>query len=94
MTNYPESGRSVWWAAAAGQPLGRAAGHLHKTMKCRKRPKRRDGQIYHEGPSINDVYTPLEGEGSWKSRHGKGGCINFILQISSKCGQGGGGQPI
>ena len=29
------------------------------------------------------------GGGSWKSGHSKGGCVNFILQISSKCGQGG-----
>ena len=28
------------------------------------------------------------GGGSWKSRCSKGGCVNFILQISSKCGQG------
>ena len=31
------------------------------------------------------------GEGSWKSGRSKGGCVNFILQISSKCGQGGEG---
>ena len=29
--------------------------------------------------------------GSWKSGRSKGGCVNFILQISSKCGQGGRG---
>ena len=34
------------------------------------------------------------GRGSWKSRRIKGGCVAFILQISSKCGQGGGGQKI
>ena len=27
---------------------------------------------------------------SWKSGHSKGGCVNLILQISSKCGQRGG----
>ena len=31
------------------------------------------------------------GGGSWKSGHSKGGCVNFILQISSKCRQGGEG---
>ena len=31
------------------------------------------------------------GGGSWKSGHSKGGCVNCILQISSKCGQGGEG---
>ena len=28
------------------------------------------------------------GGGSWKSGRSKGGSVNFILQISSKCGQG------
>ena len=33
------------------------------------------------------------GRGLWKSGHSKGGCVNFILKISSTCGQGGeGGQ--
>ena len=27
------------------------------------------------------------GRGSWKSGHSRGGCVNSILQISSKCGQ-------
>ena len=31
------------------------------------------------------------GRSSCKSRHSKGGCVNFILQTSSKCGQGGRG---
>ena len=26
--------------------------------------------------------------GSWKSGRSKGSCVNFMLQISSKCGQG------
>ena len=38
-----------------------------------------------------DMMSSSEGErGSWKSRHSKGGCLNFMLQISSKCGQGEG----
>ena len=45
----------------------------------------------HKGPSINDVRTQ-GGRGSWKSRCSKGGCVNFIVSINSKCGQGGGGQ--
>ena len=32
--------------------------------------------------------------GSLKCGWSKGGCVNLILQISSKCGQGGGGQKI
>ena len=32
------------------------------------------------------------GGGSWKSGHSKGGCVNIVLQISSNCGQGGGGR--
>ena len=31
------------------------------------------------------------GGGSWKSGRSRGGCVNSILQISSKCGQGGRG---
>ena len=34
------------------------------------------------------------GGGSWKSGCGKGGCLNFIALIRSKCGQGEGGQNI
>ena len=37
-----------------------------------------------------DMMSVLEG-GSWKSGRSTGGCVNFILQISSKCGQGGEG---
>ena len=28
------------------------------------------------------------GGGSWKSGHSKGGCVNFVVEISSKYGQG------
>ena len=39
-----------------------------------------------------DMMSASEGGGgSWKSGRSKGGCVNFILQISSKCGQGGEG---
>ena len=39
-----------------------------------------------------DMMSASEGGGgSWKSGRSKGGCVNFILQISSKCGQGGRG---
>ena len=32
----------------------------------------------------------MQREGDWpKSRHSKGGCINLLLEISSKCRQGG-----
>ena len=35
------------------------------------------------------MMSALEGGGgSCKSGRSKGGCMNFILQISSKCGQG------
>ena len=35
------------------------------------------------------------GEGGWpKSRHSKGGCVDFILYFWPKCGQGGGGCKI
>ena len=37
-----------------------------------------------------DMMSASEGEGAWKSGRSKGGCGNFTLQISSKCGQGGG----
>ena len=37
------------------------------------------------------MMSALKGGGSWKSGRSKGGCVNFILQISSKCGQGGEG---
>ena len=41
------------------------------------------------------MMSALEGGGgSWKSGCSEGGCVNFILQISSKCRQGGGGQKI
>ena len=33
------------------------------------------------------------GRGSWKSACSKGGCVNFLLQFRSKCGQGGKGTP-
>ena len=33
-------------------------------------------------------------ERSWKSKRSKGGCVNSIVQIRSKCGQKGGGQKI
>ena len=35
-----------------------------------------------------------EGGWSWKRGRSKGGCINYMLQISSKCRQGGGGPKI
>ena len=38
-----------------------------------------------------DMMSASEGEGAWKSGRSKGSCGNFILQISSKCGQGGRG---
>ena len=34
------------------------------------------------------------GGGSWNSGSSKGGCLNFILHICSKCGQGGRGSKI
>ena len=38
------------------------------------------------------MMSASEGGGkSWKSGRNKGGCVNFILQISSKCGQEGEG---
>ena len=40
----------------------------------------------HWGPYIKDVRTV----GDWpKSRHSKGGCVNLVLQINPKFGQGG-----
>ena len=36
------------------------------------------------------MMSASEGGGvSWKRGRSKGGCVNFMLQISSKCGQGG-----
>ena len=41
-------------------------------------------------PSTYDVCIG-GGGGSWKSGHSKGGCVNFIALIGSKCRQGGWG---
>ena len=39
-----------------------------------------------------DMMSASEGGGGlWKSRRSKGGCVNCIVEISSKCGQGGEG---
>ena len=39
-----------------------------------------------------DMMSASEGAGgSWKSGHSKGGCMDFILEICSKFGQGGRG---
>ena len=43
------------------------------------------------GASIYDVRT---GRGSWKSRCRKGGCVNFIVEIRSKCRQRARGSKI
>ena len=39
-------------------------------------------------PDMMSTHQGL-GRGSGKSGRSKGGCMNFILQISSKCGRGG-----
>ena len=42
---------------------------------------------------LPDMMSASEGGGgSWKCGRSKGGFVNFILQISSKCGQGGRGK--
>ena len=40
----------------------------------------------YEGPSINEVRHL---RGSWKLGRSTGGCVDFIVQISSKSGEGG-----
>ena len=48
------------------------------------------GHKHLRGPP--DMMSASEGGGgSWKSRHSRGDCVNFVVQISSKCGQGGEG---
>ena len=47
------------------------------------------------GKGLPDMMSaPDGGRGSKKSGQSKGGCVNYMLQIRSKCGQGGGGQKI
>ena len=43
---------------------------------------------------LPNMMSASEGEGIMESGHSKRGCVNFILQISSKCGRGGLGQKI
>ena len=53
---------------------------------------RRTSWMPHKGLFIKDI--PTEGEGGWpKSRHSKGGCVDLVLEIRPKCGQGEGGGP-
>ena len=54
--------------------------------------------VFINGKSLNlgelpDKMSASEGEeGLWKSGRRKGGCVNLMLQISFKCGLGGGGK--
>ena len=80
-------------------PLGRALGfNLHwgsrprNPIHCRNFSSLclcRENEL-REPP---DMMFASEGRGgSWNSRQSKGVCVNFILQIRSKCRQGKGGQ--
>ena len=56
----------------------------------RGEPSDTDGSFYPKGASRCDVCIG-GGGGSRKSRRSKGGCVTFIVQISSKCEQWGRG---
>ena len=47
--------------------------------------------INHKGPYIKDVRSGMGGGGQPKSRHSKGGCVDLLLQLQPKFGQGGRG---
>ena len=57
--------------------------HMGAPIKWLMRRFRRKGSL-----QIQCLHR--RGMGSWKSGHSKEGCVNFIQQVSSLCGQGEG----
>ena len=74
----------MWFQSGGGEAIILATSFLNCNRGCVSTPL---------GASRYDVRIG-GGRGSRKSRHRKGGCVNFIEYISSNCGQCGGGQKI
>ena len=66
---------------------------LMRLQSFLKRMLNRKGSCDRNTKGTSSMMSASEGgEGVMEKQHRKGGCLNYILQISSKCGQGGGGQ--
>ena len=79
METKRRNGKEMWRAGSISSMLGDS--HILATV---------DTTFCDKGASRYDVRIG-GGRGSWKSGRSKGGCVNFILEIRSKCGQGGRG---
>ena len=84
---WPRWGRMRSWGGPGTCRTGNSATPKSASCKVRGLAEEVKGSLH--------IWCPHQrGEGSRKSRHSKGSCVNLVLEISPKCGQGGSGLKI